>query len=248
MRILGVDTATSTASVAIIEDGRLVAEEIPPRAGSANLSTESHFKSNHAEVILPLIESVLRAAAVSLSELSGLAVSIGPGSFTGLRVGLSTVKGLAYGWGIPVVGVSTLLANAARVTDFDGLICSVLDAKKKEVYAALFLRRGESFGRLTEDSVLEATAVIDLVRKFDDGAPCLFIGDGATTYKKLLVESFGNKAVLRQGNTTPSIASAVARFSEERCCSSNLDASVPLTPVYLRLSEAEVKRKIDLTG
>lgn len=248
MRILGVDTATSTASAAIIEDGRLVVEKILPRPGSVNLTTERHFRSNHAEVILPLIQSVLRAATVSLSELSALAVSIGPGSFTGLRVGLSTVKGLSYGWRIPVVGVSTLLANAARITDFDGLICSVLDARKKEVYAALFTSRGNNFERLTEDSVLEAGAVVDLVRKFDDGAPCLFIGDGAIPYKKLFVESFGNKAFLRQETTTPSIASAVARLSEEQSCSSNIDASGPLAPVYLRLSEAEAKRKINLTG
>ena len=244
MRILGVDTATSTASVAIVEDGRLIAEKISPDVGSANRSTASHSRSNHAEVILPLIESVLRAGAVSLSELSGLAVSIGPGSFTGLRVGLSTVKGLAYGWSIPVVGVSTLLANAARLTDFEGLICSVLDARKKEVYAALFLRRGNSFARLTEDSVLDATEVIGLVRNFDDGVPCLFIGDGATAYKRLLVESFGNNVVILPGNTIPSVASAVARLGEERCRSPNLDVSVPLAPVYLRLSEAEVRRQI----
>src|SRR5713101_6526754 len=167
MRTLGVDTATSTASVAIIEDGVLVAEKIFPRAVPVNGSTVGHFKSNHAEVLLPLIETALQAAAVSLSELSCLAVSIGPGSFTGLRIGLSTAKGLAYGWQIPVVGVSTLLANAARVTDYDGLICSLLDARKKQVYASLFRRCGERLARLTEDSVLAVTEVIDLVREHD---------------------------------------------------------------------------------
>src|SRR5207249_10944361 len=190
MRILGVDTATSTASVALIEDGRLVAEEVHSSRGSANQSQTVNSRANHAEIILPLIEAALRKAAASLRDLSDLAVSIGPGSFTGLRIGLSTVKGIAYGWGIPVVGVSTLLANAARVTDFEGLICSFLDARKKQVYAALFRRCGENFARVSEDSVHDPAEVVDLVRKFKNGAPCLFIGDGTITYQKLLLESF----------------------------------------------------------
>jgi len=162
MRILGVDTATSTASVALIEDGRLVAEEVHSSRGSANQSQTVNSRANHAEIILPLIEAALRKAAASLRDLSGLAVSIGPGSFTGLRIGLSTVKGLAYGLDIPVVGISTLLANAARVNDFDGLICSFLDARKKEVYAALFRRNGDALTRLTEDRVAGASEVIEL--------------------------------------------------------------------------------------
>jgi tRNA threonylcarbamoyladenosine biosynthesis protein TsaB len=242
MRTLGVDTATSTASVAITEDGALVAERIVPRGAAANGSMAGHFKSNHAEVLLPLIESVLQEAAVSLAEISGLAVAIGPGSFTGLRIGLSTVKGLAYGWHIPVVGISTLLANAARVTDYDGLICPFLDARKKEVYASLFRRSGDSLSRLTEDSVLDVAEVIDLVRKYN--APCLFIGDGTATYEKLLQQSLANGVYLRGENASPSVAAAVARLGEEHCRSSDRHALLSLAPVYLRSSEAEVKRKI----
>ncbi len=242
MRTLGVDTATSTASVAIVEDGLLVAEEIIPRRASGNGSTLNRFRSNHAEILLPLIASVLQTASVSLSELSAFAVSIGPGSFTGLRIGLSTVKGLAYGWDIPVQGVSTLLANAARVTDYDGFICSFLDARKKEVYAALFRRSGDSLERLSEDSVLDIKEVIDLVRKHD--ARCLFIGDAAAVYEKLLTESLGDKVCFRGENTRPSIAAAVARLGEERCASSDRHALLPLAPIYLRSSEAESKRKM----
>jgi len=242
MRVLGIDTATSSASVALIEDGRLLAEEILPRTDSKNRDG-GRFSASHAEVILPLIQSVLKTAAVPLSDVSGLAVSIGPGSFTGLRIGLSTVKGIAYGWGIPVVGVSTLLANAARVTDFEGLICSFLDARKKQVYAALFRRCGENFARVSEDSVHDPAEVVDLVRKFKNGAPCLFIGDGTITYQKLLLESFESGVNLREGDTSPSVAAALARLSDGQCRTSNLKALASLTPVYLRASEAEVKQK-----
>jgi len=247
MRTLGVDTATSTASVAIIEDGLLVAEKIIPRGASVNSITLNRFRSNHAEILLPLIASVLQTSALSLAKLSALAVSIGPGSFTGLRIGLSTVKGLAYGGDIPVVGVSTLLANAARVADYDGLICSLLDARKKEVYASLFYRSDGSLERVTEDSVLDIKEIIDLVRKHD--ARCLFIGDGAALYEQLLKEALGHEVYFRGENTSPSVAAAVARLSENRRASSDPHALLPLAPIYLRSSEAEAKPKnSSLTG
>ena len=242
MRTLGVDTATSTASVAIVEDGTVVAEKILPPRGSADGSPVNRFKSNHAETLLPLIESVLRTAALSLPDVSALAVSIGPGSFTGLRIGLSTIKGLAYGWDIPLVGVSTLLANAARVTGHDGLICSLLDARKKEVYASLFHRAGGALERVTEDSMLDVTEVIGLVREHE--GPCLFVGDGVAVYKELLRESLGDVAGFCGEDTSPSVAAAVAWLGEERCGSGDGHPLIPLAPIYLRSSEAEVKRKI----
>ena len=243
MRILGVDTATSTASVALIEDGRLVAEEVHSSRGSANQSQTVNSRVNHAEIILPLIEAALRKAAASLRDLSGLAVSIGPGSFTGLRIGLSTVKGLAYGLDIPVVGISTLLANAARVNDFNGLICSFLDARKKEVYAALFRRNGDALTRLTEDRVAGASEVIELVEKLAGAASCLFVGDGSTSYEKLLMDRLGNKALWRADDSYPSLASAVARLSETRFQETQEMNLGSLVPVYLRSSEAEFRIK-----
>src|SRR5437867_12669025 len=113
MRILGVDTATSTASVALIEDGRLVAEEVHSSRGSPNQSQTVNSRANHAEIILPLIQAALRKATASLRHLSALAMSIGRGSFTGLLISLRTGKGLAYGLDIPLGARSTLLANAA---------------------------------------------------------------------------------------------------------------------------------------
>src|SRR3989337_343256 len=138
MRIVGIDTSSATASVALLEDGQIIAERGHPSSIAGHAAGLAGFKSNHAAILIPLIESVARQARVSLPEVSGIALSIGPGSFTGLRIGLSTVKGLAYGWRIPVVGVSTLLRHAATITGWDGLVCPLLDARKKEVYAALF--------------------------------------------------------------------------------------------------------------
>jgi tRNA threonylcarbamoyladenosine biosynthesis protein TsaB len=127
------------------------------------------------------------------------------------------------------------------VTDYDGFICSLLDARKKEVYAALFRRSGGSLERLSEDSVLDIRKIIDLVHKHD--ARCLFIGDAAGVYEKLLTESLRDKVCFRGENTRPSVAAAVARLGEG-CASSDRQALLPLAPIYLRSSEAESKRKM----
>jgi tRNA threonylcarbamoyladenosine biosynthesis protein TsaB len=237
MRILGIDTATSIASAALIEVGCIIAERTH---GSSNRSQTS-LKASHAEVILSLVEAVLRDAVVSPRDLSGLAVSIGPGSFTGLRIGLSTVKGLAYGLDIPVVGVSTLLANAARVENFTGLICSFLDARRKEVYTALFRRNGDGLTRITEDRVAGATEIVELAGKSAGGEPCLFIGDGSIKYQKLLMDALGKRAILTAGEHYPSLASAVARLSEKQIHKNGGDNLTALVPVYLRPAEAELK-------
>lgn len=239
MRILGIDTASPTASVAIVEDGALVAEEIHGRAGAHRGNTSPVLKGNHAEVILPLIQSVLDKSKSRLNGLAGVAVSIGPGSFTGLRIGLATVKGLAYDWGLPVVGVSTLFANAALAKDFDGLICSMLDARKCEVYMALFQGDGRRPKRVTEDAITSLQGAIDLVQscRSVDGSSMLLVGDGAKAYEKILIDALAHSALIVNGHS--SVAAEVAVLAEERfrrCAGDDLGA---LAPIYLRPAEAQ---------
>jgi tRNA threonylcarbamoyladenosine biosynthesis protein TsaB len=232
MRILGIDTATSTASVALVENGAIIADEmhLQPKAG-------------HAEIILTLVEAVCAKARASLSDIDGIAVSIGPGSFTGLRIGLSTVKGLAYGGRVPVVGVSTLLANAARVSAFDGLICSMLDARKKEVYASFFRRTSGSLTRLTEDAIAPIYAIIDQARNLAAGGCTLFIGEGVKVYGNVVLSLLKAEARFCNADGHPSLAAAVARIGKKRLLDSEGDFLGSMVPVYLRLSEAETKRK-----
>ena len=241
MRILGLDSATPAASVALVDDGQLVAEEFydKPKKHCENASASA--KGNHAEIVLPLIQSILDRAQFSLNDLSGIAVSIGPGSFTGLRVALATVKGIAYEWGLPVVGISSLHANAARVTDADGFICSLLDARKREVYAALFFRAGESLTRLSEDKVLPVEGVIELLR--GAGATnCIIIGDGAKAYGNFLTSSLGAAVRMAAGAEYESVAAQVAKLSWGRFCAASSDDLGALVPLYLSLSEAQSKR------
>jgi len=243
MRVLGIDTATATASVALVEDGKLIAEEIHRCNSQPRSSSSGASRPNHAEILLPLVDRLSKKTGIHLRDLAALAISIGPGSFTGLRIGLSTVKGLAYGCGIPVVGVPTLGAVAARVTDWDGLICPFLDARKKEVYAALFRKKGESLERLADDAVCAPERVIGHIQSRREGKPCLFIGAGVRVYGSLIQDLLGEGAILAVEERYPSVASAVARLGEEKLARVGGDPVGPLVPLYLRPSEAELKRR-----
>src|SRR5262249_11503882 len=164
MRVIGIDTASGAASVALVENGLLLSEETELSRDFPSDALRRSSKSNRAETLLPLIQLLFESTGVSLQDITGFALSIGPGSFTGLRIGLSTVKGLAYGWEIPVVGVSTLSAYAGRVTDYEGLICTLLDARKNEVYAAVFRKTADVVNRVTEDAVTSAPNVVEMIR------------------------------------------------------------------------------------
>ena len=232
MRILGIDTATSSASAALLQDGTIIADEI-----------RAQPKLGHAEIVLPLVRSVLGRAETTLAEIDGLAVSIGPGSFTGLRVGLSTVNGLAYGSRLPVAGISTLLANASRPSAFEGVICSMLDARKKEVYVAFFRRASGSLRRLTQDAIMPLDAVVEQTRRLAGGEPILFAGDGADVCRKALASCLGEGICFYGGDDYPSLAAAVARLGEQDLRGSEGYFWASPAPVYLRLSEAELKRR-----
>ena len=164
MRILGVDTSTTSASVALIEDDQLIAEAGDGREPSIGLISA---RGNHSETVLPLIQAVLDKSDCRLADLNAIAIAIGPGSFTGLRIGLALVKGLAYDGNLPVIGVPSLEAQAARVRAFAGLICPLLDARKEEVYTAVFDRRDGILRRRIAD---RACAVTTLATLFDPAA------------------------------------------------------------------------------
>jgi len=241
MIILGIDTATATASAALVEDGKVISEETRPGHPQGR-PLGLPGRGSHAQILLPLVDTVLKRAGLSLYEVSAFAVSIGPGSFTGLRIGLSTVKGLAYGWNVPVIGVPTLFAFAALVTDWEGLICPFLDARRKEAYAALFRKDGKMLRRLCEDLVSSPEGIIRQIRSSSNGEPCLFIGDGTKGYGELIKSSLGDRGLLTLGDSYESVASAVARLGEERLLKHEFDPPATLAPLYLRPSEAELKR------
>jgi tRNA threonylcarbamoyladenosine biosynthesis protein TsaB len=237
MRILGVDTASSQTSIAILEDGNLIAEAaFPPKGGSAGTNVVA--KSSHAETVLPLIQSALERAHRRLSDIDAIGVSIGPGSFTGLRVGLALVKGIAYECQLPVVGVSSLEAQAARVVEFSGTICPLLDARKQEVYAALFNRRAGELVRCLADQAVEISGLVDLFATMPASAAIAFVGSGAQRYREQILHLFDGRGQVIDDTCACSAAVAVAHLALARL------ADVPgmdlgqLVPLYLGASQA----------
>lgn len=246
MRIVGIDTATGPTSVALIDNGQILAERMDPSRPPADALAPRGPRSDHAATLLPLIGSLLDAASVSLNDVGGIAVSIGPGSFTGLRIGLSTVKGLAYGAALPVVGIPTLLATAARAVDYEGWVCAILDARKKQVYARLFHKAGDSLTALTEHLLVPAESVVEQVRSIGTAGSCLFIGNGARLYQTLFADAFGSRAHFFLDEAHPTPAAMAARLGERRLQDHDADDLGALVPLYLRPPDAETKREVFL--
>jgi len=236
MRILGVDTATSTASVALVEDSQLLAEagQFSQRENGAIFRA----KGNHSETVLPLIQAVLDQAQVGLADLSAIAISIGPGSFTGLRIGLALVKGLAYQSDLPVIGVSSLEAQAARVNDLDGIICPLIDARKQEVYAALFDRRAGTLLRRMPDQVFDVAALATVAELIAAVSPINFVGNGSARYGKELTQMFGARARVIGDACDYSVGHALARLGQERFSAMSGADLGRLVPFYLGSSQA----------
>jgi tRNA threonylcarbamoyladenosine biosynthesis protein TsaB len=218
MRILTIETSTPVEEVAVVEDGSVLC------------ARRSRAGRGRADELLAAVDDVLRSTATPLRGLCAAAVSIGPGRFTGLRVGLATAKGLAAPTGLPVVPVSTLEALAASARVAGGLVCSVLDARRGEVYAALF-RLGGATARLMPDLALAPDELATRVRGFAGDSPVLFAGTGADLYCAEIRAALGEAAVFAPEISMPG-PTALAALAEESCSVRRLPDVIE--PVYLR--------------
>lgn len=224
-----IETASARVSIAITRDGLLLDERsLPAPGGSQN------------RLLLPQFEQSLAASGVSLEELSLIATTAGPGSFTGVRSGLALVQGLALAKQIPCQSVSTLALVAASLPYAKQPVCVMLDARKQEVYTGRY-RVGLIPEPLDAERAATPQSVIEQISE-----PTIFVGDGAQLYRDLLVDSLGSRALFAPSlMATPRAALgcllAEARFTTEGSCPIS-----QLTPCYLRLSEAEVARNARL--
>ncbi len=225
MKVLGIDTSTSCGAVGLIDDGEILSD------------TLLNIPVTHSERLLGAIESVLREARCSIGDVDAWAISLGPGSFTGLRIGVSTVKGLAFATGKPVAGVSTLDALASQISPTSYLVCPILDARKNEVYTA-FYRYGEGdiLGRQSDDQALRPE---DLIKRVKERT--IFLGDGVRTYRDFLLHSLPSLATFPVAPLHVPHGSMVAKLGFELLKKGeHLNVST-FSPVYIRPSEAEMK-------
>ncbi len=224
--ILAIETATPHGSVALVEDGVIEAEIVLPagRQGS--------------ETLLSAVAGMLEARGVAPAGISCVAVSAGPGSFTGLRVGMAAAKGYCFGWGRPIALVPTLEALASRFPEERRVLCPVLDARKKEVYAALFRREGGSLLRLSPDLAVPPAALID---RLPEGE-IVFCGDGLKSYGPMLLDRLGERATFVEGPEGLPSAGTVGVLGERILLRGGSSDPRSAVPVYVRPSEAEFRR------
>ena len=227
MKVLAIETATIAGSVAIIDDSAGLVGEV-----------RMDVKVVHAERLMPSIEWLLKASGIQIDDIDAFAVSIGPGSFTGLRIGLSTAKGFSYATGKPVVPVPTLDAFARTLPFCSYIICPMLDARKNQVYAALYQWDGSVCNKIMAETAISPA---DLLNKIS--GTVVFMGDGVKIYGKLISDTLRDKAVFAPASRMSPSASAVGEIALEQLKQGNVADPVSLVPFYIRKSEAEAHWK-----
>lgn len=225
MKIVALECSAGPSSCAIVEDGKILA------------SSFIHVPLTHSQTLLPMVERALSDTGFSITDVDVIAVSAGPGSFTGVRIGVATVKGLAFANRIPCAAVSTLAAMAHVVDGmpFDGLVCGVMDARCQQVYTALFACVDGQPQRLTED---EAMAMVELKERLKNVEKDIFlVGDGAELCYTVLGDLPNVKLAppAWRYQTAVGVAAEAAKLAEQGALT---DAS-KLLPFYLRLPQAE---------
>lgn len=225
MKVLGIDTSTSCGSVGLWADGRVVSEYLLDTAVT------------HSERLLGAIEYLLREARCPAEDLDGWAVSLGPGSFTGLRIGVSTVKGLAFATRKPVAGVSSLEVLASQIAPTSYLICPVLDARKGEVYTAFY--RYDEAGLLQRLSAVQAMSPDGLALQIKERT--IFVGNGVKTYGNVFRILLPSLALFPDSSLHLPRGATVARLGDERLQKGESLHLASFVPIYIRASEAEIK-------
>lgn len=230
--------------LAIDVSGRALSGAIAARdSGSPRIVGEFCLDTgkNHSLALLPMTEALLQNCHLKLADMEAFAVTVGPGSFTGLRIGLATVKAWCDALAKPALAVSSLDAMA-RAIDRPGLVCPVFDARRSEVYAALF-REGQ---RLTADLALAPDKLCDELDKYD--GPVTFGGDGLGPWEDVLRARLGARFQAASPERRLNMASAAAMIGLEKLVKGETSDAASLVPVYLRLSEAEEKLQLKLQG
>ncbi len=227
MKILAIDTTAAAVSAALMEDDCLVGEYYLNR------------KTTHSQTLMPMLSALLNASQTDLPQIDVFAVNVGPGSFTGVRIGVSTVKGLSLPLQKPCAPVSTLLAMAYGLPAVEGLVCAVMDARCGQVYNALFRRTPEGPQRLTDDRALSLTELEEELS--EESGPVYLVGDGAALAFEKMASLLPRLRLL-----PPSLrfqhASGTALAALDMVRSNQLCSSDALQPAYLRLPQAERER------
>lgn len=224
MTILAMDTSAKAASVCLADEEKIIGEFF------------INTGLTHSQTLMPMVEQLCKNSGVPLDEVGAVAVNAGPGSFTGVRIGVAAAKGLAFKRGLPCVSVSTLESMAYNFLGFDGVICALMDARCSQVYNAMFRVSGDSVQRLCDDRAISLSDLKIELAGFDERV--ILAGDGA----KISFKSLGDppeNILLAPANRVNQIASGVACAALRLIKEGKTTTPEALMPVYLRLPQAQ---------
>lgn len=235
MKILGIESAALVASVAIIDENVTIAEYT------------TNFKKTHSETLLPMLNEIVKMTGVDLKELSAIAISGGPGSFTGLRIGAASAKGLGLALDLPLIHVPTLDAMALNIYSSDALIVPIMDARRNQVYTGIY-KNTAKLEVIRESMAISIDELLDILRETDREEKIeriVFLGDGVPVFRGYIDENFEIAHDFAPANLNRQRASNIAMLGMEMFKEGKTMVSDDMRPEYLRKSQAERERNVD---
>lgn len=225
MKILALDTSSIVATVAVLDGEKLMAEY-----------TLNH-KKNHSEKLMPILEEILGSCDLSAKDIDVFAATLGPGSFTGLRIGLATIKAMAQALDKPVVGVSSLEGLAFNLIHCETLICPIVDAQRNLVYVGLYQWQQQEFTRVMEDKVVSIEELLKELKL--RGEKVIFVGDAAEKFNVLIQEELKELAIFPPAIVRLAKASSIGELARRKAEMGMLQRATEVLPLYMRKSQAE---------
>lgn len=228
MKILGLDSSGIVASVAIVEDDVLIAEYTV------------NYKKTHSQTLLPMLDEIAKMTELDLNSIDAIAVAAGPGSFTGLRIGSATAKGLGLALKKPLIAIPTVEELAYNLYDISGLICPIMDARRKQVYTGIYRFTDHQLKVVEDQMAVPMETVIEKLNQY--GEAVTFLGDGVPVFHELIAEKMTVPYSFAPAHVNKQRAAAVAALGEIYYRQGKTETAMEHVPDYLRVSQAERER------
>lgn len=228
MKILGLDSSGIVASVAIVEDDVLIAEYTV------------NYKKTHSQTLLPMLDEIAKMTELDLNSIDAIVVAAGPGSFTGLRIGSATAKGLGLALKKPLIAIPTVEGLAYNLYDISGLICPIMDARRKQVYTGIYRFTDHQLKVVEDQMAVPMETVIEKLNQY--GEAVTFLGDGVSVFRELIAEKMTVPYSFAPAHVNKQRAAAVAALGEIYYRQGKTETAMEHVPDYLRVSQAERER------
>lgn len=225
MKILALESSGLVASVAVVEDGKMIGEYT------------TNFKKTHSQTLLPMLDELVKTLELDLNDIDAIAVCAGPGSFTGLRIGSATAKGLGLALNKPLIGIPTVDGIAYNLYGTERVICPLMDARRQQVYTGLYTFEKDEFKVLTSQKAVAVAEIIDEINAL--GRPVIFLGDGVPVYKDIIETCVQVDYTFAPAHVAYQRAGAIGALAEIYYAQGRLETASEHRPDYLRLSQAE---------